>query len=280
MINEGRGISDINKIETENIFNLFKSKGISDNIYIFDGKRINIIFNSSNTYDSVFGFINNKMFLSFGVPDNPDLNKIKETITHELTHLIEINAIVKKKINFPQYNKIKQALLLFSPKTPLARYFKQIVYLTLDNEVNANVSQTYTYLRNFDSKDKNLLLRKLKEYPERLKYEDILNVDTNMLIKHSNEDNDALKELIHLNKLLIDKGSHDFYNFISSNNVEILIKNWVPIMKKKVLKMLDKQIRIVDEVIKDINETENYTTKFPFDRSAILTYEEYLKAYK
>ena len=101
MITEGRGISEINKIETENIFNLFKNIGFKLNIdYLFDNMLVKINFNVGN-YNSNFNY-NNKMFiLNFNFPMDYNIIKTKEIITHEINHLIEIKNITTKKIKLP-----------------------------------------------------------------------------------------------------------------------------------------------------------------------------------
>lgn len=53
MINEGRGISDLNKEETENIFNIFKDSGYSKFTHQILNRSIEITFTKGN-YDSKF----------------------------------------------------------------------------------------------------------------------------------------------------------------------------------------------------------------------------------
>lgn len=170
MLTEGRGISEINKIETENIFKLFKNTGVKMNVnYLLDNMNITINFKVGN-YDSNFSYINNMFILNFSFPVNYNENKVKQIITHELNHLIEIKSITTKRLNYPNYNTIKKSLLSFKPKSKEMKFFKHLIYKILDNEINANVSQTYTYLRQFDNTDKKFLLEKLEEYDKRIVY--------------------------------------------------------------------------------------------------------------
>ena len=149
MLNEGRGISDINKIETENIFDIFDKNGFSTFKYQILNKIIEITFSLGN-YNSKCYKKNNKFYLLFTIPENYDSLKTKTIITHELTHFIEISNIENKKYTYPNYNKIKKALLDFKPNNKQLEFFKHLIYKTIDNEINANVSQTYTYLKSFN----------------------------------------------------------------------------------------------------------------------------------
>ena len=51
--NEGRGISELNKIETEKIYDIFKKNSFSTNDYIINNKKIQITFEIGN-YNSKY----------------------------------------------------------------------------------------------------------------------------------------------------------------------------------------------------------------------------------
>lgn len=276
MVNEGRGISEINKIETEKIFNLFKKSGFKSNIsykILKNNILINFIEGNYNSY-----FFKNKqiIILNFSIPEKYNDIKLKTVITHELNHFIEIFNIENKKYRIPNYNKIKKSLLIFNPKTKPLDFFKHLLYKTLDNEINANVAQTYTYLRNFNSIDSNLLKNELEKYSLRKEYNDILNFNINKLINDI-----SIDELQELNDIFIKHNVNDFFPFI--NNIEPIekyIKNWFKIITSNVKKLLKKQENIIKEVIEDINDINNYSSDDKITESNILNYNKYLQKLK
>jgi hypothetical protein len=162
MLNEGRGISDINKEETENLFKIFKKNGYCTSDYQILNKIIEVTFSEGN-YDSKFYKKSGKYFLLITCPKEYDSLKLKTIITHELNHLIEISKIEDKKYRYPNYNNIKKSLIEFNPTSKQLKFFKHLIYKTIDNEINANVSQTYTYLRSFNSSDVNFFKKQLDD---------------------------------------------------------------------------------------------------------------------
>ena len=210
MINEGRGISDINKIETENIFNLLKNNGFKvNNKYNIDGIDIIINFYVGDYYAN-YHFKNGIHSLNYTFPTNYNEIKVKETITHEINHFMEIKSIMGKNFRYPKYDKIKKSLINFTPTTTVIGYLKHIIYLTLDNEINANVSQTYTYLKQFNTSDINILKIKLNEYDKRKEYMTIKMMKTDKIANDINNNDKSLSELMELNDLLISNGVGDF----------------------------------------------------------------------
>jgi hypothetical protein len=276
MVNEGRGISEINKIETLNIFNLFKGTDYDD-YYNFLGEDIKVIFKMTNNYNSSFSIKNGIKILTFGYKINVDLDKIKELITHELTHMIEVIYILKKGYRLPKYDKIKKSLINFSPKTPGGEFLTHVIYKTLDNEINAIVSQTYTYLKKYNTSDVEFLKRKLNEYQVRKDYIDIINFNVNKLLSDISSNKILLDELQRLNKILITNDANDFFNFIDGTDVNMWVKLWFKIIKGKSRKLLIKQEKIIKEVIEDNNYMNNYTNEVLTNESRILKYNNYIK---
>jgi len=273
MINEGRGISELNKEETENIFNIFKEKSFSIFDYQLLNRNVEITFKEGN-YDSRFykKFGNN--YLYFTCPKNFNDVKLKSIITHELNHFIEVAKIENKGFRYPNYNKIKKSLLEYHPKNKQLEFFKHIIYKTLDNEINANVSQTYTYLRSFNSSDVNFLKEKLKDYDIRKEYENLL--DFNILKFKS----DILSNNIdfnEFNEILLKNGVGEFLDFLNKKiSIENYIDSWFKIILSNIKKLLKKQDNIIKEVIEDLDKFNNYTTEYPVSEKVILNYYEYL----
>jgi hypothetical protein len=273
MINEGRGISELNKEETENIFNIFKKEGYQTFEHQILNRIIELTFSEEN-YDSKFYKKSGKYYMLITCPKDYNDIKLKTIITHELNHLIEISKIEDKKYRYSNYDKIKKSLIDFNPESKQLQFFKHIVYKTLDNEINANVSQTYTYLRNFNSSDEDYLKSKLEEYEVRGEYQDLLNFNISKFkndIKINNVNFDKF------NKILTNNGVDDFLDFIYERNVDKYIDNWFKIIKSNIKKLLKKQDNIIKEVIEDINKLDNYSSEYPITENIILNYTEYLK---
>ena len=273
MINEGRGISELNKEETENIFNIFRKEGYQTFEHQILNRIIELTFSEEN-YDSKFYKKSGKYYMLITCPKDYNDIKLKTIITHELNHLIEISKIEDKKYRYSNYDKIKKSLIDFNPESKQLQFFKHIVYKTLDNEINANVSQTYTYLRNFNSSDEDYLKSKLEEYEVRGEYQDLLNFNISKFkndIKINNVNFDKF------NKILTNNGVDDFLDFIYERNVDKYIDNWFKIIKSNIKKLLKKQDNIIKEVIEDINKLDNYSSEYPITENIILNYTEYLK---
>lgn len=273
MINEGRGISELNKEETKNLFNIFQKEGYQTFEHQILNRIIEVTFSEGN-YDSKFYKKSGEYYILITCPKDYNDIKLKTIITHELNHFIEISKIENKKYRYPNYDKIKKSLIEFNPESKQLQFFKHIIYKTLDNEINANVSQTYTYLRNFNSSNEDYLRSKLEEYEMRREYQDLLNFNISKFkndIKINNVNFDKF------NKILANNGVDDFLDFIYERNVDKYIDNWFKIIKSNIKKLLKKQDIIIKEVIEDINKLDNYSSEYPITENIILNYTEYLK---
>ena len=161
---------------------------------------------------------------------------------------------------------------MFNPVTKEMQFFKHMIYNILDNEINANVSQTYTYLNQFDSDDNNFLLNKLNEYENRIEYISLLNFNYNKLITDIKNNELVRNELISLNNLFINNNVDKFLNFIYVTDIDIYIKNWFKLAKININKLLKKQINIIDEVIEDQKPKSNDNIL----ESTILSFNDYI----
>ena len=228
MINEGKGISDVVKDEVDNIWNLFQQNSYSThNLTIgYDKigfKEYEIKFAERNNY---YSHLNVDRFrncsITIGIPPNGKEKRVKEVISHELTHLIEIIGLNKK--DYPRYWNIKQSLMEFEPKTKAGELITHCIYKTLDNEVNANVAQTYVYLNNFGMMSKSNYLDKLKEYSEWIEYNNILKISKDNI--KSKVDTIEIEEL---NNILIKNG----VDTIGSFNIDNWFNFWFKIFHRK-----------------------------------------------
>lgn len=274
MINEGRGISEVNKEETESIFDIFKSEHFITFEHQILNRNIEITFGEGN-YDSKFYKKNGRYYLYFTCPKEYNDLKLKSIITHELNHFIEVSKIEDKKFRYPNYNNIKKSLIEFNPKNKQLEFFKHLMYRTLDNEINANVAQTYTYLRSFNSSDEDFLKERLEEYEIRKEYKNLLNFNISKFKSDITSNNINFDEF---NEILIKNGVHKFLDFLNRKiSIEKYIDSWFKIILSNIKKLLRKQENIIKEVIEDIDKLNNYSTEYPLNEKIILTYTDYLK---
>jgi hypothetical protein len=227
-------------------------------------KIIVIIKNNNRNYNSKFVSKNelNKefddIFLEFDLPLKKDLDPfyLHELVIHEMAHLYEYYNIVKNKKAFPLYDKIKKSLIrtLKQDEFDVFSYFRNLVYLTLDNELNARVAQTYQLLKFQNIKSKDLLLNNLKTTHIWKKYKEIDNFNpkkyTSDLLEFIGLD--LTKILINQFNLELKNNDIDF-KFIKNveNELDILLyfNNWNKRFKYKLKKHLNKLNRVIDEVI-------------------------------
>lgn len=272
MINEGKGISDVVKDEVDNIWNLFQQNSYSThNLTIgYDKigfKEYEIKFAERNNY---YSHLNVDRFrncsITIGIPPNGKEKRVKEVISHELTHLIEIIGLNKK--DYPRYWNIKQSLMEFEPKTKAGELITHCIYKTLDNEVNANVAQTYVYLNNFGMMSKSNYLDKLKEYSEWIEYNNILKISKDNI--KSKVDTTEIEEL---NNILIKNG----VDTIGSFNIDNWFNFWFKIFHRKANVYIKNSQRIIDEVMDKYKHWEGYST-IPND-GKVIDYSTYIKKF-
>ena len=273
MINEGKGISDVVKDEVDNIWNLFQQNSYSThNLTIgYDKigfKEYEIKFVKRNNY---YSHLNVDKFrncsITIGIPPNGKERRVKEVISHELTHLIEIIGLNKK--DYPRYWNIKQSLMEFKPKTKAGELITRCIYKTLDNEVNANVAQTYVYLNNFGIMSKSNYLDKLNEYSEWIEYNNILKISKENIKSKVNP-----SEIEDLNNILIKNG----VNTIRSFNIDNWFNFWFKTFHRKSNIYLENSQRIIDEVVDKYKHFEEYST-IPND-GKIIDYSPYIKKFE
>lgn len=272
MINEGRGISDVVKDEVDNIWILFQQNSYTTHILKIGYDKIGfkeyeIKFIERNNY---YSHLNVDKFrncsITIGIPENGKERRVKEVISHELTHLIEIIGLNKK--DYPKYWNIKQSLMEFEPKTKAGELITQCIYKTLDNEINANVAQTYFYLNNLGIISKPNYLDKLKEYSEWIEYNNILKIS-----KETVKSKVDPSEIERLNEILIKND----VNTIKSFNIDEWFNFWFKIFHRKSNLYLKNSQRIIDEVVDKYKHFEGYST-IPND-GKIIDYFPYIKKF-
>lgn len=270
MINERRGISDVIKDEVDNIWNLFKQNSYSIHYLTIGYDRIGfkeyeLKFIERNNYHSHLNVDKYRnCSITIGIPQNGKEKRVKEVISHELTHLIEIIGLNGN--DHPRYWNIKTSLMEFKPKTKAGDIISHCIYKTLDNEINANVAQTYVYLNNFGMMSKESYFDKLKEYSEWIEYNNILKID-----KENIKSKVDMIEIEELNNILIKNGVYTIKSF----NIDNLFNLWFKIFHKKSKIYIKNSKRIIDEVLDKYKHWEGYST-MPNDVK-IIDYSSYIK---
>jgi hypothetical protein len=292
-LNEGRGITDIIKEYTNIIVTSFQSDEYKL-MFSFDYDalpliNLRIIFIKSNRYYGLFNpiyskFINNKLHdvvLNIVIDGNDiDLIKIKGIIIHELTHAKEFYDIGKKneqlKIKIlPVHIDIKQINNDFIYKEKTFEEFFHLIYLSLDDEMNARISQIYPYFFNFKIKDEIVLFDKLKNHEnwkficemksfnykkfveyniEQLGLNGLMKITNDITVKFKNKDLNKRSKMLYFLK--------DVYNL---DDINEYYKNWSLYFDKKANKHIDKIKYIIKEVVEDLNGKRPWNESYRSD---------------
>lgn len=275
MINEGKGISDLIKEDVDKIYQLFLDNSFSTHIYKFGKEKLGfrdltINFNHLNNYYSNIQIDKlNNITVNIGIPTNTKEKRVKENIAHELTHVMEIIGLSNKE--YPKYNRIKLSLREFRdyPMSKAMEFLTDVFYKTLDNEVNANVAQTYIYVKSDGRCSKEQALNRLKEWEIYKLYDNIKNIKLDILENKLEKD-----EVNQFNSLLI----KNQVKTISSDDIMIWLNYWFKTFKRKADVFLKNSERILEEIEKDWKIYENYIKSIPGYPKTI-DYSPYIKKF-
>jgi len=279
---EGRGISDEIKEYSDFITSLFENKNDKFQLDLDYGNfpliDLRIEYILTDRYHSVcdpsFSSIKkNKLhdiLITIEIDkNNVDLIKIKGILSHELTHIKEFFEIQKniEKTGVdikPHYIKIRNIYSNLKIDKDKSYYkFIYLLYLSLDTEMNARISQVYHYLYELNINDEDDLFEKLKEH-QNWKYMEMLN---NFNVDNFIEDNISeinLEGLIKITNDLVKKfkqfnlNKHSkllsFIKDVSNlDDVKSLYDDFASYFNKKSEKHIKKFRFIVKEVIEDLN---------------------------
>lgn len=276
MLNEGKGISNVVKEDVDKIYQLFLDNSFSEHTYKFGKeklgyKNIKIKFNHlNNYYSNIHIDKSNNITVNIGIPTNGKEKRVKENIAHELTHVMEILGIGTDK-EYPKYNKIKLSLREFKnyPKSKAMIFLTDVIYKTLDNEINANVAQTYIYVKSDGRCSKEEASKRLNEWETYKFYDNVKNIKLELL-----EDKLSNKEVSVFNSILIKNG----VKTVSSDNLIVWLNHWFKIFKRKANVFIKNSERILEEIDKDWKTYEHYVSN-TYDGSKIIDYSPYIKKF-
>jgi hypothetical protein len=300
---EGRGISDIIKQYSNIIYDSFLDGNykiqLDFDYDILPLMDLRIILKKSNTNHGVYildysKIIDKKLYdVTIEIEYNDDLKShIIGLITHELNHINEYYNIQIKMLNTqikisPVWIDIQFCYKELNINENDPYYlFVYLLYLSLDAEMNARISQVYDYLLSFNIKDEKILFDKLKEH-KNLEYVQMLNeFDYKEFIK-TNIDNINENGLIVVTNTLIEKFKNKelntktkllkFINKNVNNTIELydFYEKFSEYFKIKTVKHIEKFKYIIKEVIEDLNGNRPYHESQRINKN--MRFEKYSK---
>ena len=299
-LSEGKGISNIIKVYSTFIYDKYLDQ--KSNIQLdLDYEQLplmdlRIIFKKTNRNYGVFipinsKLLNNKLYDIEIYIEYIDINNKSEIIgliIHELTHIMEFYQIMiknnKDHINIRHHHiDIKIAYKkLGIPQSNVYYEFVNLLYLSLDTEINARTSQVYDYLKSFNSTDYDFLLDKLFKNKVYIYSNTLSNFDYNSFIDNCINRLGLESLLIITNKLtenlseIKNNKNKVFFTFLREVKIKQDLINYYKGFNDyfliKVNKQKDKYKSIIKEVIKDISDPNTYKESFVND------FKEYKKS--
>ena len=280
-------ILDSNKSNLISI-NINKNEPVNNKIVsLKSNQKIDIKFDTINDkYNGNINFLSciksnfENCIISLSIPNSPEKSRVYKSLIHELTHLYELYQV---KDIFYSTSWIKSKRLSdfdtsdfntsdFNDKS-LIRYFRDIYYVSLPNEVRATISSIEIFLICLITKDPNTLKSELEKTTEWNRYESIRDFNP------TEYSSDLIMEYGSKNTIEI------INNFNKINNINYTIKTISDIIKyfngwKKYLN--DVAIKMNKKINKKIIEISNRENKdedsyLHEDKDIIISYKSYLK---
>lgn len=260
---EGKGIPNIiktlGKDITLDILDSLKNKK-EPKLYNLLGKDINIKLFNKDIIDvrGVSKPYSIELHFNFSTINYHSLSRV---VYHELLHIYEIINRIEKDSKYKlqwDINNILKKIESNYLDDPFISELCYLIYQSFDHEINARVSDVYPFLISLNISDENLLfdyLVKTKSW----EYMTLLEnwkpkweiVNFNNLINFLSEFNsDVLLRFKDLN--------FNLYNIPKDEKeARRIIKDWSILFKKKSKIFKNKLIRVIDEVITDIDKRNN-----------------------
>lgn len=265
---EGKGIPNDLKWITDDIYDKISVNFNREHLFNFD--EINFKVNDlsikcrNEKHNTFIGnaklgkFIENKLInptisLTFNF-DKANEKDIKTTLLHELLHLYELyNRILNDSDKSLQWNSnsILQKIRDKYSNNKFLEDFIYLLYLISDHEINARVSEVYKILIDCDNYNKETLINELYKTSSWKKLSIIENF---FKYKHDIDYNLCTEFFNEYNSFMQSKSNQKFNMFNipeNKNDVDKILKLYKILFDKKALKIKNKLLKIVDEVIKD-----------------------------
>lgn len=271
IIFEGKGIPNILKFFSNKINNsidLSKNKllfNLDETDFKLKDLKLEIINQDrADIYAySRFGSINNdilenaEIVISFNF-NHYSKDELKRVILHELLHVYEIYHRIKnkvgKKIQWDLNNELMKIRNNYLNDNFISDFI-YLIYASLDQEIGARVAETYSILIEERSKDKSYLLTIIKKtkawnmmlYLKSFKKDNYV-IDYNNCFNFFNE----------LNTIMSNKGIIKKFNIFKipkdKKDINLIINSYIKLFKDKSIKYEGKLLKIIDEVIADMNK--------------------------
>ena len=272
-INESKGIPYVIKLFSKIIsdkINLNETEYFIDiNEYDFKLKNLKIKLDNQkiDTYYSYsdFGeFLNNQLidpliYISFDFDKYND-KELKRIITHELLHIYEMyQRYINDTGDGLQWILIKK-IQNIRKKYENDKFLSDLclmVYYSSDQELNAVVAQTYTILMSCNSTDKKILSEEMNKSKSWNIYKQLMLFDKKDYTINYDRCIEFFKELNEMMKDVSDKKHNIFEIPENEKDVNKIIKYYIKLFRKKGEYLKSKLIKVIDEVIKDINDFYN-----------------------
>ena len=242
-------------------------------IFEFD-KIVSIEIHNNNRIDIYSKSTKDNILFKFNF-ESYNIQELKKVILHELLHIYEIYFRIKNKNNKTSLqwslNKILSDISDDFVSDNFLDNLIYMIYLSFNHEIGARVCETYMVLIDLMIDDKNILMNELKEttawkYKKQLSEFAVENVNYNNLFLFFEKYNSSINEKYSLNNKI-------FKIPVNIKDSKIILKEYLRIFKKKSKKFEDKLIKVVDDVLFDveminkstINEFSNFEITYPVD---------------
>lgn len=277
-LNEERSISNTVLDYTNIIIKIFKNRSFCKEIIDLKNSdlplyNLNIIFeedlhwNGKSVYNNT-ELIGNKLYngiIHIFIKDEFNFTEIRNIIAHELTHFLIFYKTFKSARNFNQ--KISKSIIKINV-TKLPEFFK-LVYLSTDNEINANIHNVYTYLLKICPKNDKIIEENLKETEYFINSENMIEFRATDFLNNQKLNILGIAKIINeFNLILIKENIEVKYFNIKINEIDeniakkqllIYFKIWEKIFNKQGKKFKFKLLKLVGKIYddKDIKLDEN-----------------------
>lgn len=207
---------------------------------------------------------------------NYELSNVLKTLTHELTHIYELynvkDIIKTTKWNWQDaLNKTKG-----QDNFGLIKYLRDILYLSLPQELNARVSSIYFYLSykcnsNMNKQDMIVILKKSNEW---MNYLNLIDFDPNTLL---NDFNKYYSEDINFLYYMLNELNNNIGFDVKIENNEDLrfyLYKLDKRFKKSAKTYKVKLFKVLNRIYTEVNEV---TENIQYDEPGDVSYDKYLK---
>jgi len=294
-IAESKGISNTVIDYTNTLMNIYKSNKLCKKTVDLKNRdlplySLSVIFEQDLIWKGCSNYENSKLLdnklyyvtIHIFVKDEENLTEIRNILVHELAHILVYYNILKATRK-PK-NQILDIVNKYKNKYDFI-YFFNLVYLSTDDEINANIHNVYTHILKITAKDKNIIREHLEEHDVYLYSLNMMNFNTEHFLKNNmnilaiakiiNNFNSELEK----NKIYIIKNKINDINEIEAKNQLIEYFNyWKKIFNKQGTKLYNRLNRLIDKIYDDKGVVNLYENNCKIEYSEL--FEKFKIEYK